>query len=87
VNKYLHSLASVGFLFKLNYDARNHELKICCLRYLHEVKAAVLVLSAARFDCYFMEKIVNGCRTVELHTIVGTISLRFVPVEYRLTGF
>jgi len=28
VNKYLHTVASVGFLFTLNYDARNHELKI-----------------------------------------------------------
>jgi len=28
VNKYLHTLASVGFLFALNYDARNHELKM-----------------------------------------------------------
>ena len=27
VNKYLHTVASVGFLFILNYDARNHELK------------------------------------------------------------
>ena len=26
---YLHTVASVGFLFTLNYDARNHELKIC----------------------------------------------------------
>jgi len=28
VNKYLHTVTSVGFLFTLNYDARNHELKI-----------------------------------------------------------
>jgi len=28
VNKYLHTVASVGFLFTLNYDARNHELNI-----------------------------------------------------------
>jgi len=28
VNIYLHTVASVGFLFTLNYDARNHELKI-----------------------------------------------------------
>jgi len=28
VNKYLHAVASVGFLFTLNYDARNQELKI-----------------------------------------------------------
>ena len=28
VNKYLHTVASVGFLFTLNYNARNHELKI-----------------------------------------------------------
>ena len=27
VNKYLHTVASVGFLFTLNYDARNHEFK------------------------------------------------------------
>jgi len=27
VNKYLHTVASVGFLFTLNYNARNHELK------------------------------------------------------------
>jgi len=27
VNKYLHTVASVGILFTLNYDARNHELK------------------------------------------------------------
>jgi len=25
VNKYLHTVASVGLLFTLNYDARNHE--------------------------------------------------------------
>ena len=28
MNKYLHTVASVGFLFTLNYDAQNHELKI-----------------------------------------------------------
>jgi len=28
VNKYLHTVASVGFLFTLNYDAQNHELEI-----------------------------------------------------------
>ena len=28
MNKYLHTVASVGFLFTLNYDARNHKLKI-----------------------------------------------------------
>jgi len=27
VNKYLNFVASVGFLFTLNYDAWNHELK------------------------------------------------------------
>jgi len=27
VNKYLHTVAFVGFLFTMNYDARNHELK------------------------------------------------------------
>jgi len=27
VHKYLHTVASVGFLFTLNYDAWNHELK------------------------------------------------------------
>jgi len=27
VNKYLHTVASVGFLFTFNYEARNHELK------------------------------------------------------------
>ena len=27
VNKYLHTVGSVGFLFTFNYDARNHELK------------------------------------------------------------
>ena len=27
VSKYLHTVASVGFLFTLNYDARNNELK------------------------------------------------------------
>jgi len=27
VNKYLHTVASVGFLFTLNYDAQNHALK------------------------------------------------------------
>jgi len=27
VNKYLHTVASVGFLFTLNYDARNRELE------------------------------------------------------------
>ena len=28
MNKYLHTVASVGFLFTLNYDARNRELKV-----------------------------------------------------------
>ena len=27
MNKYLRTVASVGFLFTLNYDARNNELK------------------------------------------------------------
>ena len=27
MNKYLHTVASVGFVFTLNYDARNLELK------------------------------------------------------------
>jgi len=26
VNKYLHTVASVGFLFTLNYGARNHDI-------------------------------------------------------------
>jgi len=30
VNKYLHTVASVGFLFTLVYDARNHKLKKLC---------------------------------------------------------
>ena len=29
VLKYLHTVASVGFLFTPNCDARNHELKMC----------------------------------------------------------
>jgi len=29
VNKYLHTVASVGFLVTLNYDTLNHELKMC----------------------------------------------------------
>ena len=33
MNKYLHTVASVGFLFTLNYDARNHELKENVERY------------------------------------------------------
>jgi len=28
VNKYLHTVAYVGFLFTLNYEARNHEFEI-----------------------------------------------------------
>jgi len=28
VNKYMHIVASVGFLFTLNYDEQNHELNI-----------------------------------------------------------
>jgi len=28
VNRYMHTVESVGFLFTLKYDARNHELKI-----------------------------------------------------------
>jgi len=31
MNKYLHTVASVGFLFTLNCDARNHELKKLCI--------------------------------------------------------
>ena len=27
MNKYLHTVGSVGFLFTLNYDAQNHKLK------------------------------------------------------------
>jgi len=34
VNKYLHTVASVGFLFTLNYDARNHELKIFAFTFI-----------------------------------------------------
>ena len=34
VNKYLHTVASVGFLFTLNYDARNNELKIYLLLFI-----------------------------------------------------
>jgi len=30
-SSYLHTFASVGFLFTLNYDARNHELKMYSL--------------------------------------------------------
>jgi len=29
----------------------------------------------------------RNVKTVELHTLVGKILPRFVPVEYRLTGF
>jgi len=34
--------------------------KINGIRYLHEVKAALFVLPAARFNCHFMEKHVDG---------------------------
>ena len=35
MNKYLHTVASVGFLFTLNYDAWNHELKIYIPKVMH----------------------------------------------------
>ena len=40
VNENLHTVASVGFLFALNYDAGKHEHKIQCssVRYPHPVK-------------------------------------------------
>ena len=46
MNKYLHTVAFVGFLFTLKYDALNHELKICgnicypfrILKQLHDIK-------------------------------------------------
>jgi len=41
VNKYLHTVASVGFLFTLNYDARNHELKI----YHYVIEIAIVFFS------------------------------------------
>jgi len=47
VNKYLHTVASVGFLFKLNYDARNHELKIYIVTF-SGVVAACLVYCVSR---------------------------------------
>jgi len=34
VNKYLHTVASVGFLLTLNYDARKYELKMYCWVFL-----------------------------------------------------
>ena len=38
MNKYLHTVASVGSLFTLNYDARNHELKKIVFRGVIRIK-------------------------------------------------
>jgi len=52
VNKYLHTAASVGFLFTLNYDARNLEQKflfynkfIICL---YMFRAHVLIIRRSK---------------------------------------
>ena len=45
VNKYLHTVAFVGFLFTLNYDARNYELK--------NTTSVQVPLSAYFFMCAF----------------------------------
>jgi len=47
-NKYLHTVASVGFLFTLNYDARSHELKKIILLLLFTIVGLLL-----GGNCYF----------------------------------
>jgi len=51
VNKHLHTVASVGFLFTLNYDAQNHELKkkqrSCSLASIYNLRPYVLKFTDA----------------------------------------
>jgi len=57
VNKYLHTVASVGFLFTLNYDARNHELK----PYVHCWSSCKVSDAAMK-----QKNVFEGCLTVHL---------------------
>ena len=49
VNKYLHTVASVGFLFALNYDARNHELIIYMFVCYKQVMCVSPVMASSGF--------------------------------------
>jgi hypothetical protein len=58
---YLMATLVVTFVsFFLMLVGNTSRYKVNRLRYLHEVKAAVFVLSAACFNCHFIEKHVDG---------------------------
>jgi len=53
VNKYLHTVASVGLSFTLNYDARNHELKIYV-----KIFNALLLFTICKYEYLYLKCIV-----------------------------
>jgi len=55
VNKYLHIVASFGFLFTLNYDARKHKLK----KKLKKVCAEILCTFVSVLPLFCSKNVAN----------------------------
>ena len=87
MNKYLHTVASVGFLFTLNYDARNHELKILLTDYQPLEQSIFLVRPAPGRTTYLEQnyKILrksNECQ-VKVTRVCRHVLLKGTSEEWR----
>jgi len=80
VNKYLHTVSSVGFLFTLNYDARNHEIKIFSFTFICQpvnfggclkISVHTLLVLRSKYVSYH-----SGCRELTSMANVNSSSQR-----------
>ena len=80
VNKYLHTVASVGFLFTLNFDARNHEIKIFAFTFICQpvnfggclkISVHTLLVLRSKYVSYH-----SGCRELTSMANVNSSSQR-----------
>ena len=73
MNKYLHTVASVGYLFTLNYDAWNHELKIyifvgrCCKNTNRKERMFMFVFCRNVFHLSFLHKFLRNNKAWTKH--------------------
>ena len=79
-----HACGSI-YEFLFNVSWKYESLRSLLLSLLARSESS----SSGPFGCMFQLPLYGKARqwNVELHTVVGKNSLRFVPVEYKLTGF
>jgi len=62
VNKYLHTVASVGFLFTLSYDAYYFKFIVASHYFLKRIRV--------KFDIYFLD-VLKDTKHIIIHYVVG----------------